>query len=194
MKRFLIVGGGEGGTAFFRTLIQLDRIRVTGVVDLRPEAPAILEAKRHGIPTGQKVYPFLKENPDVVLEVTGDPAVYRHLCDIKGEGTLVVPGEVANLIMQLIAEKEQWFEAWRVRQHELDAIVNSTHDGMIAVNREGRVTLFNRAAERLIGKSADQVMGKKIGEVLPDTCLDQVLQTGKPELNQSLELANGKKL
>ena len=194
MKRFLIVGGGEGGTAFFRTLIQLDRIRVTGVVDLRPEAPAILEAKRHGIPTGQKVYPFLKENPDVVLEVTGDPAVYRHLCDIKGEGTLVVPGEVANLIMQLIAEKEQWFEAWRVRQHELDAIVNSTHDGMIAVNREGRVTLFNRAAERLIGKSADQVMGKKIGEVLPDTCLDQVLQTGKPELNQSLELANGKKI
>lgn len=194
MKRFLIVGGGEGGTAFFRTLLQMERIRVTGVVDLRADAPAILEAKRHGIPTGREVYPFLEERPDVVLEVTGDPAVYRYLCEIKGEGTLVVPGEVANLIMQLIAEKEQWFKAWRLRQRELDAIVNSTHDGMIAVNREGRVTLFNRAAERLIGQPADRVMGKKVGEVLPDTRLDQVLQTGKRSLNQSLELANGKKI
>ncbi|PTX52194.1 PAS domain S-box-containing protein [Melghirimyces profundicolus] len=194
MKRFLIVGGGKGGTAFLKTLLQLDQVRVTGVIDVNEQAPAIHEAQKHGIPTGKDALPFVKENPDVILEVTGKAEVYRHLCHIKGQSTLVVSGEVANLIMQLLAEKERWFEAWKRRQRELDAIVNSTHDGMIAVNREGRITLFNRAAERLIGGRGEDVTGQDIKEVLPGSRLDRVMETGRPELNRSLELANGKKI
>lgn len=194
MKRFLIVGGGKGGTALLRTLREMDRVKVLGVVDIDANAPAIGEAQRLGIPTGSDVSVFLREQPDVILEVTGDAGVYRDLCQWTDSRTLVVSGAVANLIMHLIEEKEQWFEAWRQRQLELDAILNSTHDGMIAVNREGKVTLFNRAAERLIGMRAHEVMGRPIAEAIPNTRLDRVLATGRAELNQPLELANGKKI
>jgi PAS domain S-box-containing protein len=194
MKRFLIVGGGKGGTALLRTLREMDRVKVLGVVDIDANAPAIGEAQRLGIPTGSDVSVFLCDEPDVILEVTGDAGVYRDLCQWTDGRTLVVSGEVANLIMHLIEEKEQWFEAWRQRQLELDAILNSTHDGMIAVNREGKVTLFNRAAERLIGMRAHEVMGRPIAEAIPNTRLDRVLATGRAELNQPLELANGKKI
>ncbi|SMO40672.1 sigma 54-interacting transcriptional regulator [Melghirimyces algeriensis] len=196
MKRFLIVGGGKGGTVLLKTLLQMDqdRVKVIGVVDVNGQAPAVLKAKEYGIPVSQVVSDFIKKEPEVVLEATGRPDVYHHLCKVKKEGTLVVSGEMANLFMQLIKEKEQWFEAWRRRQLELDAIVNSTHDGMIAVNRKGRITLFNRAAKRLIGMDESRAMGKSVTGVLPDLRLDRVLNTGQPELNVSLELSNGKKI
>ncbi|SFS92687.1 sigma-54 interaction domain-containing protein [Marininema halotolerans] len=196
MKRFLIVGGGKGGTALLHTLLELNRIQVTGVVDINPNAPAVGEAIRHGIPTGSDPYPFfIKEPPDVVLEATGVTEVFEKLCEIASNtNTLVVSGAVANLIIQLIEEKEQWFEAWRMRQLELDAIIHSTHDGMMAVNAEGKVTLYNRAAQRLIGHAPEKVMGHAIEDVSPNTRLDHVLKTGETELNCPLILPNGKKI
>lgn len=191
MKRFVIVGGGKGGTALLNTLMQMNQVQVIGVVDLNLSAPAVQEARHLGIETGKDIKPFLKLNPDVILEVTGDTAVYNQLCQITGGNTLVVSGEVANLIMQLIAEKEKWFDAWRQRKLELDAILNSTHDGMIAVNRGGNITLFNRAAEQLTGYSAEEVMGTEIRNAIPNTGLDRVLLSGEAELNRQHILPNG---
>ncbi|SDW54619.1 PAS domain S-box-containing protein [Marininema mesophilum] len=193
MKRFLIVGGGQGGEALLNSLLELKRVRVTGVVDSNPEAPAVREAYRRGIPTGDDPHLFFVDiPPDVVLDLTGAPKVYEKLCRMAEQtDTLVVSGEVANLIIQLIEEKEHWR---RLRQSELDAIIHSTHDGMMAVNEQGKVTLYNRAAQRLIGREPENVMGYAIEDVFPNTRLDRVLKTGESELNYSLTLANGKKI
>ncbi|GGE10551.1 putative sigma L-dependent transcriptional regulator YqiR [Marinithermofilum abyssi] len=190
-KSFLIVGGGKGGTALLHTLLQMDRVEVIGVVDIDPQAPALLEAERRGIPTSSDAAVFLNKQPDVILEVTGEKSVYNRLCRQTEGNTLVVSGAAANVMMQLIEEKEKWFDAWRQRQLELDTILNSTHDGMIAVNHTGHITLLNRAAERLIGLRASDVTGKEIQSVLPNTRLDYVLATGVSELNQEQELPNG---
>lgn len=194
MKRFLIVGGGKGGTALLRTLSEMEKVAVIGVVDVNGQAPAIHLARKKGIPTGTDVTPFLSERPDVILEVTGDPTVYEHLCRLTEQGTLVISGAVANLMLQLIEEKETWFEAWRSRQRELDAILNSTHDGMIAVNERGQITLFNRAAERLMNMKAADVMGRPVAEAIPNTRLDHVLRTGKRELNRQQTLPDGTRI
>ncbi len=68
-------------------------------------------------------------------------------------------------------------------QNEVEIIVNSTHDGIIAIDVEERITLFNRAAEELIGKRADEVLGRPVREVVPSTRLPVVLHSGEPELN-----------
>ncbi|KFZ39617.1 MULTISPECIES: sigma-54-dependent Fis family transcriptional regulator [Thermoactinomyces] len=191
MKTFLIVGGGQGGIAILQTLLSIDFVKVIGVVDLNPDAPAISEAEKHGIPTGRQFEPFLDPAPDVVLEVTGDPKVYDRLGEMKHEDTLLISGAVVDLLIRLVEEKKKWFMAYKRRQQELETILDSTHDGMIAVNKEARITLFNRAAERMIGTSAGKVLGKKIEDVIPKSRLEWVLHNGKAELNQKFKLPSG---
>ncbi|MBA4548530.1 sigma-54-dependent transcriptional regulator [Thermoactinomyces intermedius] len=191
MKTFLIVGGGQGGIAILQTLLSIDFVKVIGVVDVNPDAPAISEAEKHGIPTGRQFEPFLDPAPDVVLEVTGDPKVYDRLGELKHEDTLLISGAVVDLLIRLVEEKKKWFMAYKRRQQELETILDSTHDGMIAVNKEARITLFNRAAEKMIGTSAANVLGKKIEDVIPKSRLEWVLNNGKAELNQKFKLPSG---
>lgn len=70
-----------------------------------------------------------------------------------------------------------------ITKSEMETIVDSTHDGMIAVNEVGIVTLFNKAAERITGLSAKEIVGRPAVDVIPNTRLHFVLDTGEPELN-----------
>jgi len=77
-----------------------------------------------------------------------------------------------------------------ITTHELDIILDSTHDGMIAVNKTGVVTLFNKAAERITGLKAINVLNHPAVDVIPNTRLHIVLLEGKPEINQEQHLSD----
>ena len=46
-------------------------------------------------------------------------------------------------------------------------IINSATDGIITVNREQRIVLFNPAAEQMFGHPADQLMGQPLDRLIP---------------------------
>ncbi|KAB3527186.1 sigma-54 interaction domain-containing protein [Alkaliphilus serpentinus] len=73
---------------------------------------------------------------------------------------------------------------------EIDVILSSTHDAMIAVDINGVITLFNRAAERITGFKESEVIGRPIEEVVESTRLPYILKTGESELNQKQPLGN----
>ncbi|MBI5848280.1 MAG: sigma-54-dependent transcriptional regulator [Nitrospirae bacterium] len=73
---------------------------------------------------------------------------------------------------------------------EIETILDSTYDGMIAVGHDGVVTLFNKAAERTTGLSAKEIIGRPAVEVIPNTRLHIVLAGGKPEIGQEQNLGN----
>ena len=75
-----------------------------------------------------------------------------------------------------------------ITQQEIETILNSTHDGMIAVNEAGIVTLFNKAAERITGLKAEDVVGREAIQVIPNTRLHIILSKGIEELNQQQDL------
>ncbi|MHB8171973.1 MAG: sigma-54 interaction domain-containing protein [Thermincolia bacterium] len=75
-----------------------------------------------------------------------------------------------------------------VTKQELNVILNSTHDGMVAVNVKGIVTIFNVAAEKITGLKAEILIGRLASEVIPNTRLHIILQTGKTELNQQQKM------
>lgn len=77
-----------------------------------------------------------------------------------------------------------------ISRREIGTILDSTHDGMIAVNQEGVVTLFNKAAERITGLRADAVIGRPAIEAIPNTRLHIILSNGEPELNRQQNLGN----
>jgi PAS domain S-box-containing protein len=65
-------------------------------------------------------------------------------------------------------------------------VLHSISDGVITVDREWRITCFNRAAEEITGYSRSEVMGRCCFDVLrSDLCQDacpiqHTLETGKP--------------
>jgi PAS domain S-box-containing protein len=69
-------------------------------------------------------------------------------------------------------------------KREIELIINSTHDAMIAVDLEGIITLFNRAAEKLTKINTQNALGKHITKVIETTRLPFVLKTGESELNR----------
>ena len=60
-------------------------------------------------------------------------------------------------------------------------ILENMADAVVAVNRNGRITLFNRAAEKLFNKSSQAVTGKPCRDIIGQqtSLLDEALSTGK---------------
>lgn len=75
-------------------------------------------------------------------------------------------------------------------EKEIQLMLNSTHDAMIAVDARGIITLFNSAAERLTGIKAEDAIGKPAADVIMDTRLPYILETGQSELNRQQNLGN----
>ncbi len=75
-------------------------------------------------------------------------------------------------------------------KREIEIILNSTHDAMIAVDTKGIITLFNKAAEKLTRLRADEVMGRDIADVIETTRLPYILESGKSELNRKQPLGD----
>ena len=82
-----IVGGGNAGTLFLKTLLELPEVEIIGVCNKNTEAPAIIFAKEHGIPTYSNLKLFVENNMDVVLELTGIPEVRNTIEQLKKRET-----------------------------------------------------------------------------------------------------------
>jgi PAS domain S-box-containing protein len=73
---------------------------------------------------------------------------------------------------------------------ELRVILNSLYSGVVAVNEDGNIILFNQGAEELTGTGAANAIGRPVHEVLPNSGLSRVLHTGIAELNQRQHIGN----
>lgn len=69
-------------------------------------------------------------------------------------------------------------------------ILDFTPNGIVAINREGRIILFNKAAAQIIGFSQEQVLGKRVDDVVPNTKLLEIMETGRVEHNQRMVVNN----
>lgn len=70
------------------------------------------------------------------------------------------------------------------RSSRLKAILDSTYEGIIAVDASGRIEIFNKGAERLFQLAATNIVGKQVEDVIPNTRLSEVLKSGKMENDQ----------
>jgi PAS domain S-box-containing protein len=67
-------------------------------------------------------------------------------------------------------------------------VLDSSRDAIISIDREGRITLFNRAAEGMFGYAAKEVVGRSVTILMPppyrdehDQYLENYHQTGVPK-------------
>jgi two-component system CitB family sensor kinase len=68
---------------------------------------------------------------------------------------------------------------------EKDAVLEFIHEGIIAVNREGLITLINQNALQLLGVSDKAaLLGHSISNVLPHSTLPDVIRSGSAEFDK----------
>lgn len=73
---------------------------------------------------------------------------------------------------------------------ELQAVLNSVYNGVIVANADGIVTLINPAAQAITGLDSASVVGHLADDVIPNTGLRRVLETGVAEVNQQQIIQN----
>lgn len=68
------------------------------------------------------------------------------------------------------------------KTEQFKAILDNINHGVIAVDKEGRITTFNRAAGKITGVAQLQAEGRRLSEVLPSDVIDEVIQSGRAQL------------
>jgi PAS domain S-box-containing protein len=73
-----------------------------------------------------------------------------------------------------------------VESREVSLFLNTTTEGIIAIDRDEVVTLFNRAASEILSIDAAGAVGQRIEHVLPVTRLPRVLHSGEAEIDRQM--------
>lgn len=125
-----------------------------------------------GTATGLDILPYAGTTP--VIFVTGSgtesvavEAMRRGACDYlikdpERNYLTVLPLTISSVLARRQAEKEL-----KHLRHLLDNIVNSMPSILVSVDREGRVTRWNREAEKITGITAVNAQGLPLREVFP---------------------------
>lgn len=74
-----------------------------------------------------------------------------------------------------------------------DSLVEHMPVGIVAVDSDERVMVFNDTAEKLLGRTSTEVIGKPSSEILPPACMDMLRELGKerPIVEKELVCAVG---
>ena len=105
--------------------------------------------------------------------------------------------EQVNLSRESIASAlETAKELAKVRRQErkksfrLQAILDWVHEGIVATDENGVITLFNKAAEKIFGLQAAEVLNCKSQEVLSDAKLQEVIETGEASTGHIIQIGS----
>lgn len=190
----MIVGAGKGGTAILKILKESEVLKVGVVIDRNLDAPGVLLAREEGIKTGEDWQPFLDDTIDIIIEVTGNDSVFQELRQAKNQKTVLIPGSVAFLVAKIMEEKEELIKKHQNESYQQELIFNATNDGMVVIDKTGKVILFNKRAQEIMGVKKEQAIGKFVNDVIPTTRLPFILESRRIEANQEMVLENDRKI
>lgn len=125
---------------------------------------------------------------DIIL---GDAIAIREAEQLGLRGSIISSGKGA--IHQAILEAKRIYEALKLereRSEQFQAIVQFSHNGILAVNAQEIVQVFNPRAEEILGIKLHEILGNKLPEILSNLKLKGVLRTGVKEIGQIQKLGN----
>ncbi|MFD0048456.1 sigma 54-interacting transcriptional regulator [Actinomycetes bacterium NPDC127524] len=194
MQKVLLIGGGKEGTAILKLLAESDVFQVVCVADINPQAPGIVEAGRIGIPSASDWRSVEADSYDIIIEAAGNKQLADEISQVSNGRSVLIPCEVASIIARLFEDKRALIQELEKETSKHDSIFNTLNDGMIVINKEGYITLFNKSAEKITDSARDNVIGRHILEVIPTSRLPVIIHTNRMEANQEQILNNGLKI
>lgn len=142
-----------------------------------------------GTLTVQNILSAVSEGRDMMAPVKN---ILEPNADNDFEQSLVADSAILHGTDNCLAGKESSeqgrsediLKLYRNLSLELEAIINSTHNLIISIDRDGKIKMFNKSAEKFLGITAEEVFNKKIDDVFPESGLIKVAQTGRSQVMQ----------
>ena len=130
----------------------------------------------------------IEDNVDIIVggAITGDVAdkykIPFAVIENSSESMQQAAQEAKNIALAKQREKTKG-NLFRV-------VLDYAYDGIISVDADGLITIFNPVAERVTQISSSAAIGRNIREVWPDLELHKVLNTGREDLAHLLNINN----
>jgi two-component system, CitB family, sensor kinase len=103
-------------------------------------------------------------------------------------GAFLLANNIRNTLMGL--EPEEITKLYNEKMGILDAI----HEGLIAVDHRGRITLINDSALNILHfknkANREKIIGQDVEDIVPNTRLNNILETGKSEFDEEQKINN----
>ena len=80
------------------------------------------------------------------------------------------------------------------RRNELEAMLEYAYEGIIAINKEGRLTVFNPVARAVTGIRGKEILGQYADQVLRSIRLMETLRHGREVLREIVDVGHAKVL
>lgn len=123
--------------------------------------------------------------------IVGDAISTRVTAKHGATGILIQSGKEA--IVKALEEAKHVAAARRREQQkaeELKTILDFAYEGIIAIDRNGIIKIFNPVAAKLLGVSSSRAVGKHVAEVAPSVGLDLVRASGRSKLGMTQRIGN----
>ena len=133
----------------------------------------------------EAVEKFIRRKELITVSKTDSLEFCRNLMIEKNIGRLPVIEDTR--IIGVVREKEirdYFYMGIEVITEKLNTTINNIHEGVCAVDQDGKVILWNESAEKLYNVPSEKVIGKNLKEYFPDAIMLEILKTKKPVSNR----------
>ncbi len=187
--RAVIIGGGKGCRAIIElaggTFLKELKLEILCVVDPDPDAPGMVFAREHGIPTSKDMKEALSTIPDIklIMELTGSDEVLEDIYKMIPRGIKVFDHTFSRIFWELgqaqresirqikeITELEQKIEKER---SSLQLLFDKIPELVVVLDQEHKIIKINESLAAFIGLKLSDVVGKTIREVFAGTELHE---------------------
>lgn len=113
---------------------------------------------------------------------------FRHMVVENSEESLLRSITMAEQLLKLKKEEAKKQQKLKIQIERYETVFNYTHDAIIAVDENGIIEVLNRGAEGIIQPARRPFVGKKIDDVIANTRMMKILETGEKEINQLMNI------
>lgn len=183
LKRAISISPEVGVVGFADLICSFEKLRDVFPIHLKT---SMVKNERE---VEKGVYDLVSKGSEVII---GGTAVVNATAKYGIKSVLLETGEES--IISALKKAREILQA-QLKEKEkteiLKSIIDFTYDGIIGVDRDGKITVFNPVAEKLVDKKSENIIGRLINEIIPNTGLLRIIKKGKAELGQFQEI-NGK--
>lgn len=137
-----------------------------------------------------KVQPYIEKGVKVFV---GDTIGSRVTRNLNCESYMIISGKEA--VTNAIEEARRILEISKIekeKSQEIKTIFDFVNDGIVSINNKGEITIFNEIAKKIFNIKQENIIGQPIDDIVKNSKLLKILQSGKLEIGEIQEVGNSK--